>query len=87
MENQDVGLRAEGLVDFGIGDGAFAGDGPIVAIDANDGRGEGAAGIARVEYQREAFTKLLDDLRRVGAGRMTREIRAGAGDGSADGFD
>ncbi len=74
-------------MDFGVGEGAFAGDGPIIAIDANDGGGESAAGIACVEDEREAFTELLDDLRCVGAGRMTREIRAGAGDGSADGFD
>jgi len=57
-------------VDFSIREGAFASDGPIVAVDANDGRGEGAAGVTRVEDQREAFTKLLDDLRGVGAGRM-----------------
>lgn len=57
-------------MDFGVGEGAFAGDGPIVAIDANDGGGERATGITRVQNQREAFTKLLDDLRGIGARRM-----------------
>lgn len=58
-------------MNFGVGKGAFAGDGPIVAINADDGGGESAASITSVQNQREALTKLLDDLSRVGTGRMT----------------
>jgi len=49
-------------VDLGVGDGALAGDRPVVAVDAHDGRGQRAAGVARVENKREAVAQLLDDL-------------------------
>lgn len=59
----------------------------MVAVDADDCGGQDAAGVAGIEDQREAVTQLLHDLRGAGAGWKAGEIGAGAGDGSADGFD
>ncbi len=59
----------------------------MVAVEADDGGGEDAAGVACVEDQGQAVAELLYDLICGGAGREAGEIGAGAGDGSADGFD
>jgi hypothetical protein len=44
----------QGGIDFGIGDGAFADYVPVVAVEADDGARQGAAGVACVEDQGEA---------------------------------
>lgn len=59
----------------------------MIAVDADDGGGQDAAGIAGVEDQREAITQLLYDLRGAGAGWKAGKIRAGTGHGAADCFD
>lgn len=74
-------------MNFFFGDYAFADQGPLVAIDPDDGGGQDAAGIAGVEDQRQAVAQLLHDLCSAGAGWKAGEIRAGAGDGASDGFD
>lgn len=78
-------LAREGALNIGIRDGAFADDGPVVAIDTHNGRGQDGARIAGIEDERQAIVELLDDLLCVGAGRKTGKICAGAGDGPADG--
>lgn len=77
----------QSFVDFGFGDGAFANDAPLAAVDANDCGGERGAGIAAVEDEGEAVAELFDDLAPVRARGKTREVGAGAGDGPADGLD
>ena len=47
-------LFAQGFVNFFFGDYAFADQGPVVAVNADDGGGQDAAGIACIEDQREA---------------------------------
>lgn len=74
-------------MNFFFGDYAFADQGPVVAVDADDGGGQDAAGIAGIEDQRQAITQLLHDLCSAGAGWKAREIGAGAGDRATDGFD
>jgi hypothetical protein len=80
-------LSVKCFVNFGFGDGAFANDAPLAAVDANDSGGEGGAGVAAVEDEWEAVAELLDDLAAIRARGKAREVRAGSGDGSADGFD
>ena len=74
-------------MDVGFGDFAFADDALLVAVDADDGGGERAAGVACIENQRDAIAELLHDLVGVGAAWEAGKIRAGAGDGAAGGFD
>ena len=77
----------ERFLNFFFGDYAFADQCPVVAVDADDGGGEDAAGVAGIEDQREAIAELLNDLLSAGAGWKAGKIGAGAGDGAADGFD
>jgi len=77
----------ERSADFGVGQGAFAHDGPLVAIDAHDGGGKGAAGVARIKYQGKLAAELLDDFVGVAAGRPSGQVGAGTGDGAASSFD
>ena len=80
-------LQVDGGFDFGIGDGAFADDGPLVAIDADDSGSEGAVGVAGIKNQRETIAQLLGEIDRVAARGMTGKIGASAGDRAACGSD
>ena len=81
-------MRREELLEDGFyfvdGDGAFAEDFPVFVLDADDGGGEPGAGFAGIEDERQTQAELLHQLLCVGAGRETRDVSAGAGDGAAE---
>ena len=77
----------EGAVDVFFGQSALADDGPFISVDADDGGGHRTAGVAGIENEREAVSKLLENLSRVCARRKAGKIGAGARDRSTDRLD
>src|ERR1700730_16242474 len=80
-------LAVEGAENFRVREGALADDGPLLVINANDGRGENAAGIAGIKNERDAIAELLQGLPGTGTRTMAGEIRARARHGTAHCFD
>ena len=50
-----IRLGVEGFLDFGIGDGTFADDVPVVAVEPDYCGSQGAAGVACVQDEGQAI--------------------------------